>query len=77
MTLEQKMRTWARLNGLGELQSATLAARDRLNDQSLGTQVNQGLFRVVSSVSTSRATTVTPLSEWITLTDAVSFLEDL
>ena len=50
MTVAQKMTQWAGANGVGELQAATIDARSRLNDSSIGTQVETGKFRVVRTI---------------------------
>lgn len=77
MSVAEKMTQWAAANGIGELQAATLDARSRLNDVSIGTQVKAGMFRVVRTIYRKKTTTVTPLSEWLVLSDAVSFLKML
>ncbi len=76
MTVAQKMAQWADANGVGELQAATIDTRSRLKDSSIGTQVKAGKFRVVRTIY-GKKTTVTPLSGWLTLSDAVSFLSAL
>lgn len=76
MPLAEKMKQWAAANGLGELQAATLDARSRLRDSSIGTQVKAGRFRVVRTTY-EKKTTVTPLSEWLVASDAVLFLKML
>jgi hypothetical protein len=73
MTIAQKMTQWADANGVGELQAATIDARSRLSDSSIGTQVEAGKFRVVRTVY-GRNTTVTPISGWLNVSDAVTFL---
>jgi hypothetical protein len=77
MSVAEKMTQWAAANGIGELQSATIEARARLKDTSIGTQVKAGRFRVVSTVYGKKTTKVTPLSDWLALSDAVSFLKML
>lgn len=77
MTIAQKMTQWAAANGVGELQAATIEARLRLNDSSIGSQVEAGKFRVVRTIYGKKTATVTPLSGWLILSDAVSFLRAL
>jgi hypothetical protein len=76
MTVAQKLTQWAGANGVGELQAATIDARSRLNDSSIGTQVETGKFRVVRTIY-GKKTTVTPLSGWLIVSDATSFLRAL
>jgi hypothetical protein len=59
------------------LQAVTLDTRSRLNDLSIGTQVNKGRFRVVRTVYDKTTTTVTPLSDWLVPSDAIVFLKML
>ena len=75
MSLAEKMAQWAVAQGIGELQAATLDTRSRLNDSSIGTQVNKGRFRVVRTVYDKTTTMVTPLSDWLLLSDAIVFLK--
>lgn len=77
MPLAEKMKQWAAANGLGELQAATLDARSRLRDASIGTQVRAGRFRVVRTTYGEKRTMVTPLSDWLIASDAVLFLKML
>lgn len=77
MSVAEKMTQWAAANGIGELQAATLDARSRLNDVSIGTQVKAGEFRVVRTTYRKSSTMVTPLSDWLVLSDAVAFLKRL
>jgi hypothetical protein len=77
MSVKAKMMKWATANGVGELQAATLDARSRLNDVSIGTQVKAGNIRVVRTLYGKRNTTVTLLSGWLNVSDAVSFLKML
>jgi hypothetical protein len=77
MSVAEKMARWAAANGIGELQAVTLATRSRLNDLSIGTQVNKGRFRVVRTVYDKTTTTVTPLSDWLVPSDAIVFLKML
>ena len=77
MPLAEKMKKWAAANGLGELQAATLDARSRLKDSSIGTQVKAGRFRVVRTTYDKKMTTVTPLSDWLAVSDTVLFLKML
>ena len=77
MTFPQKMTQWAAANGVGELQTATIDTRSRLNDSGIGTQVEAGKFRVVRTIYGKKETTVTPLSGWLIVSDAVSFLRAL
>lgn len=76
MTVAQKMTQWACANGVGELQAATIDARSRLKDSTIGTQVEAGRFRVVRTIN-GKSTTVTPLSGWLILSEAISFLSAL
>lgn len=77
MSVAEKMAQWAAANGVGELQAATLDARSRLNDVSIGTQVKAGKFRVVRTIYGKKTTTVTRLSGWLVISEAVSFLKML
>jgi hypothetical protein len=77
MSVAEKITQWAVANGIGELQAATLDARSRLNDASIGTQVKAGRFRVVSTIYSKKTTTVTPLSDWLVLSNTVAFLKML
>jgi len=77
MSVAEKMARWAAANGIGELQAVTLATRSRLNDLSIGTQVNKGRFRVVRTEYDNTTATVTPLSGWLLLSDAIVFLKML
>jgi hypothetical protein len=77
MSVTEKMTQWAAANGIGELHAATLDARFRLNDVSIGTQVKAGKFRVVRTIYGKRTTTVSPLSNWLVLSEAVAFLKML
>jgi hypothetical protein len=77
MSVAEKMEQWAAANGVGELQAATLDAHSRLNNVSIGTQVKAGRCRVVSTVYGKKTTSVTPLSDWLVIADAVSFLKSL
>lgn len=76
MSFAEKMTRWAVVNGVGELQSATIEARLRLNDPSIGTQVEAGKFRVVRT-SYGKTTTVIPLSGWLSPSEALTFLKAL
>jgi hypothetical protein len=75
MSVAEKIASWAVAHGIGELQAVTLDTRSRLNDRSIGTQVNKGRFRVVHTVYDKTTTTVTPLSDWLLLSDAIVFLK--
>lgn len=66
---------WAQAHNLGDLQSAVRAARERTGC-GIGTQVKQGLFRVVR-IEYGKTTTVTPLSDWCEKGRAITFLEAL
>ena len=77
MSVAEKMAQWAVAHGIGELQAVTLDTRSRLNDLSIGTQVNKGRFRVVRTVYDKTTTTVTPLSDWLVPSDAIVFLKML
>lgn len=60
------------------LQSATLAARARTGDQSIGTNAEQGQIRVVRVTSdTTGNWTVSDLSDPLPATKAVEFLNAL
>jgi D-tyrosyl-tRNA(Tyr) deacylase len=77
MSVAEKMASWAVAHGIGELHAVTLDTRSRLNDLSIGTQVNKGRFRVVRTVYDKTTTTVTPLSDWLVPSDAIVFLKML
>jgi hypothetical protein len=77
MSVAEKMTRWAAANGIGELQAVTLDTRSRLNDLSIGTQVHKGRFRIVRTVYGNTTTTVTPLSGWLLLSEAIVFLKML
>lgn len=62
--------------GVTDLRNVTMAARERTRCNDIGTQVDQGLFRVVRT-SYGKKTTVTPLSEWICKARAIEFLNTL
>jgi len=49
-----------------EIQTATLAARHRMDDKSIGTRVKQGMFQIVRVEYGARGnSTVTELSAWL------------
>jgi hypothetical protein len=70
------MTRWAVVNGVGELQSATIEARLRLKDPSIGIQVEAGKFRVVRTYC-GKTTTVIPISGWLSPSEALAFLKAL
>lgn len=64
---------------LGSLQRATLSARQRLNDQAIGTEVDKGHVRVVRVEFSAgkRNAVVSPVSDWLPADDAVRLLEGM
>lgn len=64
------------MQAFAELQRATLDARSRLADQSIGTQVSNGKVQVVRvAYKQSGASSVTPVSAFLPMRDAVEFLQ--
>lgn len=48
------------------IQAATLAARERTGDKTIGTRVKQGRFQIVRvKYANGGKSTVTPLSDWL------------
>lgn len=63
---------------LRPLQTATLAARVRLNDQTIGTHVSRGLYQVIRvTYAKSGKSTVTPVSAWLPLSAVITALENM
>lgn len=65
---------------LFDIRNATLAARTRKNDQSIGTQIEAGKVQVVQvtyPAGKRGKSTVTALSGWLYADDAVKFLDAL
>jgi hypothetical protein len=61
-----------------DLVTATLEARKRTGDRSIGTQVKQGMFRVVRVTYGPKGRgTVEPLSEYSTMRDTIAKLASL
>lgn len=67
------------MNTLLRLQAATLAARARLNDQTIGTSVKDGLVQLerVVFVKGRKTAEVTPLSKPMPAADAIKALDAL
>jgi len=63
--------------GFAAIQTATRAARARLNHQGVGTQIEQGKFQVVDVQFLGHATEVFALSGWVTAEEAVAALDAL
>jgi hypothetical protein len=64
------------VSGLFQLQAATLAARERTGDKTIGTRVDSGRVQVVSVTYSPRGrSTAVPLSDWLPAADAVRALE--
>lgn len=60
------------------IQSATVAARCRLNDQTIGTRVDNGRVQVVRVVyDGSGNSDVTPVSEWMPVSEAAAYIATL
>lgn len=57
------------------LQPATMRARARTGDQSIGTSAGKGKIRVESVTFEGRKAIVKPLSDWLTCAEAVAFLD--
>ena len=60
-------------------QKATLAARARTGQKSIGTQVNEhGRIRVVHTTYNAKgSSTITPLTDWSTSDEAIAFLNQM
>lgn len=60
------------------LQRATLDARKRLNDKSIGTHVQAGRLQIVRVTYNEKGrSTVTPVSGWLTMTEVIGALDAL
>lgn len=63
---------------LSNLRAATLDARARLNDKSIGTHVENGKLQVIRvTYAKGGRSTVTPLSGWLDIGGACDFLRAL
>lgn len=63
---------------LREVQSATLAARTRLNDKTIGTQAKAGKLQVVRVTYNAKGrSTVTPVSDFMTHNEVINALNNL
>lgn len=63
---------------LRPLQSATLAARTRLGDQTIGTHVSRGLYQIIRvTYDKSGKSTVTPFSAWLPMSAVITALENM
>lgn len=62
---------------LRSIQAATLAMRARTGDNSLGTRVSKGRLQVVRVTDNGkrRACTVTPVTDWVPVRDAVAAID--
>lgn len=61
-----------------EIQAATLAARARLNDQTVGTHLSKGRGQVIRVTYDAKGrSTVTPASEWMAPAQLPAALEAL
>lgn len=63
-----------------DFQRATLAARQRLGDKSIGTRVNAGKIQVirVSYPKEKRGFgSIEPISAWLSLDDGMAFIESM
>lgn len=61
-----------------QLQQATLAARLRLNDKTIGTRVHSGTVQVIRVTYNARGiSTVTPVSAYLPVAGAVAFLDQM
>jgi hypothetical protein len=68
------------MNAFLALRDATLRARARTGDSAIATSVKAGMFRVERVTRPTRGVgtyTVTPLSERLSLADAIAFLDNL
>jgi hypothetical protein len=63
--------------GVEDIRAATLAARKRLNDDRIGTCVEQGLFQVNRVEPRGRKVVVTPLSGFVPRAEAIAFLDGM
>jgi len=62
---------------LFQIRDATLACRKRNNDKSIGTSADQGLLRVERvTYAKNGISTINPLSDWLPIADAISFLNE-
>ena len=64
---------------LFELQKATLAARNRTNDEAIAAVAKAGKIQVGRSVFMPGKATADffPLSDWLSISDAIKFIEAL
>ena len=63
---------------LADLRTATLNARIRTGRTDLAVSVKGGLYQVQSvTYPTRKSSKVVPLSDWLSLSDAVNYLEAL
>lgn len=61
------------INLMQSIRAATLSARTRTNDPAIGTRVQSGRVQVVRvTYASDGSSTVTPLSGWVAIDDAVS-----
>ena len=67
------------LQALTPIRNATISARQRLADPEIGTRVEAGRIQVVRYhfPPGKRSPVVTPLSEWVSPSDAVKTLDAL
>lgn len=66
------------LQAFAPIQRATLEARARLGDKSIGTTIKQGRLQVVRVTYNAKGrSTVVPVSDWLAMPDAVKFLDAL
>ena len=64
---------------LAAIRKATLSARVRLGDDSIGTHLESGKVQVIRVTQNpgGRRATVVPVSEWLSTSDAVCFLNEM
>jgi hypothetical protein len=66
------------MNQLFTLQHAVLTARERLNDKTIGTRVEDGRVQIVRVTYPNGAVSVvTPASEWVSADEAVRLLKEM
>lgn len=61
---------------LNEIRTATLAARNRLKDETIGTQVKAGKLQVMRVTYDAKGkSTITPVTDFISFADAIATLK--
>jgi hypothetical protein len=64
------------LSILNEVRKATLSARERTSDGSISTRTSKGKMQIgKSSFDKKGVSSFSPISDWVSLEDAVKFLD--